>query len=67
MSTAEGNKRATYIGLKFNKNTDADILEAIGSDRCTRQEELRKLLRAGILEEKRRRSARIKKASSGKA
>lgn len=66
MSTAEGNKRATYIGLKFNKNTDSDILEAIGSDRCARQDELRKLLRAGILEEKRRRGARIKKTAGGK-
>lgn len=66
MSTAEGNKRATYIGLKFNKHTDADILEAIGEDRSARQDELRRLLRAGIAEAERRRGIRMKKVANGK-
>ncbi|MEE0944867.1 MAG: hypothetical protein UIM24_05395 [Clostridia bacterium] len=41
----------TYAGLKLNNKTDADILSAIGGV-DTRQEELKRLIRIGIEEDK---------------
>ncbi len=40
-----------YAGLKLNNKTDADILSAIGG-MDTRQEELKRLIRIGLEEEK---------------
>lgn len=51
IQTVEDRKKAdaVYIGLKLNKRTDADILEAIGG--CdTRQAELRRFIRIGMKE-----------------
>ena len=50
--------KSTYIGLKLNKRTDADILEAIG-DRDTRQAELKRLMRIGMEELARRKKRRM--------
>ena len=46
-----------YIGLKLNRRTDADIIEAIDSNR---QLELKRLMRIGIRELDRRRAAKLK-------
>lgn len=40
---------AVYIGLKLNKRTDADILNAIGPE-AVRQKELKRLIRLGMSE-----------------
>lgn len=44
------NAKAVYVGLKLNKRTDADILDAIGSE-TVRQQELKRLIRLGICEQ----------------
>ncbi|MDO4618843.1 MAG: hypothetical protein Q4B31_04890 [Clostridia bacterium] len=48
------------IGLKLNKRTDADILSAVGGP-DTRQKELRRYMRVGLLELNRRREIKRKK------
>lgn len=55
-----------YVGLKLNRRTDADIIEAIDSNR---QLELKRLMRIGMRELDRRRAAKskhkcVKKTSS---
>lgn len=50
--------KSTYVGLKLNKRTDADILEAIG-DRTVRQAELKRLMRIGMEELARRRKRKM--------
>lgn len=66
MSTMDGmeklSKKVTYIGLKLNNKTDADILSAVGG-MDTRQHELKRLVRVGIKElTYRRRKRELKEA-----
>ena len=44
-------QNTTFIGLKLNNNTDADILEALEGK--PRQTEIKRLVRAGMEAEKR--------------
>ncbi len=52
-------QESVAVGLKLNKNTDSDILKAVGGSE-TRQAELKRYMRIGLKELNRRREKKKK-------